>query len=310
MQAGFKEESTGTAERRYRPETVQKAAALAARLQQERRETLSESEVEKLAEEIGIEPELMRQALATVAQTEAAASPVLQPAAQVGFLRQPTTQTQQVSRARALLGLSIPLFFGIFTLGMIGLRSSHAPLAPTVVAPMAAPMELTPPVAVTKTVAPAAGLLRNGGFEAAGSQLVEQSFLPGSTSISGWVVASGEVTRIPGGVQGSYALRLGDSGSVTQRFRTVPSQRYRVSLALAGTPGPVGVQHRIEVSAPGASGYLSAFTDVAGSTNSWERKTIEFTAEETSTQLTLSTDRSRPDVGSPIIDDVIVTPVR
>jgi hypothetical protein len=83
-----------------------------------------------------------------------------------------------------------------------------------------------------------------------------------------------------------------------------------VSLALAGTPGPVGVQHRIEVSAPGASGYLSAFTDVAGSMNSWERKTIEFTAEETSTQLTLSTDRSRPDVGSPIIDDVIVTPVR
>ncbi len=51
-------------ERRYKPETLQKAVELASRLQLEHRETMTAQEIEDIGREVGIEPAFIQQALA------------------------------------------------------------------------------------------------------------------------------------------------------------------------------------------------------------------------------------------------------
>ena len=162
MQARFTTDEEA-AERRYRPETVQKAAALAAKLQQERRETLSATEAEQLAEELGIEPELMRQALATVARSEAATQPVqatYPPPAYMAAQGQTTTRTARRVPPAAFIGLMFPIFFALIAFWLLIARSAVVqPPMPS--PPIVMPMETMPtatlvtPPSPKPTLAPA-----------------------------------------------------------------------------------------------------------------------------------------------------------
>lgn len=70
MQLGLEPEPLRS-EPRFHPETVQKAVALAQRLEQERHETLSLDQVNQLAEELSLDPQVLRMALARVSAEEA-----------------------------------------------------------------------------------------------------------------------------------------------------------------------------------------------------------------------------------------------
>jgi hypothetical protein len=111
--------------------------ALAQRLEQERRETLSLAQVNQLAEELNLDPLVLRQALARVSADEA---------------RQAVTQAQTRSAApqhhgrRALVALALAFLLEIGLL-LFGYASSQvAPPPPTMVPvqPVMAPSEPPP----------------------------------------------------------------------------------------------------------------------------------------------------------------------
>lgn len=80
-----------TSQQRYDAAMQQKVIALALRLQQEHRETLTAAQIEEAAEEVGLEPEFVRRAIA-----EISAEPTAQKAAKARkpAARQPPVPTQ------------------------------------------------------------------------------------------------------------------------------------------------------------------------------------------------------------------------
>jgi len=284
MQSQFQLEQN-EAERRYRPETVQKAAALAARLQEDRRGTLSQAEVDEMAAEIGIDPKLMRQALDTVAQSEAA--------------------TVAPTRSRgSLVPLGIACiasgFFLVFLILIFWLRQSAS-----VSSPMSMPM--TPPVEAGTLVS--GPLIQNGSFESgAPASTKAQKLSPGSRSLPGWTVSAGEVLRLPTtSVPGGHAIQLGENGGIQQLIPTVPNQTYRVTLSLSGQPGEIRRFHRVLVQTSNTSATPSIFTEAGTGITKWEQRSFEFRAENDATLLTFTpgpNDELGP--GVPIIDNVSV----
>jgi ABC-type Na+ efflux pump permease subunit len=135
MQLRQEQDSTSS-EARYYPETVKKAVALAQRLEHERRETLSLEQVTQLANELNIDPQLLRQALAQVSaeETRPTMAQVQTPVAR----QQSRNRTAQILLVIALL-LAIPLLL------MLGYVS-------TSVAP---PQVATPAEVVTPAATPA-----------------------------------------------------------------------------------------------------------------------------------------------------------
>ncbi|HLK61625.1 MAG TPA: hypothetical protein VKU00_34070 [Chthonomonadaceae bacterium] len=116
-------------ERRYDPETLRKVTALAARLQSERQEYLTASEMEAIGAEVGLEPEFIRQALAQHTEQAALAEKQAQEereqetqlAQSLQTTQQIQTQSvQQVNEVRsskveflaAVMALTLPVFWG------------------------------------------------------------------------------------------------------------------------------------------------------------------------------------------------------
>lgn len=285
MQSRFQQEP-GETERRYRPETVQKAAALAAKLQEEQRGTLTQSEVDQMAAEIGIEPALMRQALAVVAQSEG-------------------TQVSQARRATALPLLFACAWSGGFLLILFLFLLRVRSLPPQATVAVGAPVEAGQLVSGT--------LVQNGSFEAgAGGTEASQKLVRGTRSLPGWTVDHREVYWLSGASPGGgHAIRLGEYGSIRQVFKTVPNQLYRVSFSLSGQPGAVNRLHRVMVEVGNVSTVPSVFTPAGAALGStWEHPSFEFVAQEAGTLLHLSAG-PKDDVGSgsPIIDDVKIEAV-
>lgn len=282
MQSQFQ---TNPAERRYRPETVQKAAALAARLQEERRETLSQAEVDELAAEIGLDPKLMRQALEAVAHTEGTV---------------PVARKRRSPFSLGLVCCASGVSF-LILLSLLGAVRAARQSSPALVS--------TPPVQAS--ILTGGSLLHNGDFEA-GVMGGKRKFFPGSSSLPGWTVENGTISLLASGAgAGGHALQLGEVGRIQQIFRTVPGQIYRVTLSLSGEPGAAGRLHRVEVQAGNSAMTPSTFTEPGtGKTGAWETTSFNFRAEDVGTPLTIAT--APPEgtgAGAPIIDDVRVEPV-
>jgi len=286
MQSQFQQEPNET-ERRYRPETVQKAAALAARLQEEHRSTLSQVEVDEMAAEIGIDPKLMRRALDVVARSEA-------------------TTVMPVQRRNSLRPIGIACLtsglFLIFFISLFVLRASSYASSPATVVMTPAP-----------TTSPVSGpVIQNGNFEAGAVTEGSQKIANGSRSLPGWIVDGGGVTRLSGVPSaGNHVLRLGETGRIQQVFRTVPGQIYRVTVSLSGEPGEVGRLHRIQVQAGNSSTTSSVFTEPGtGRSGSWEQAAFSFKAEEVGTNVIIAPGpNDGTGAGKPLIDDVRIEPV-
>lgn len=286
MQSHFQQEQDET-ERRYRPETVQRAAALAARLQEEQRGTLTQSEVDQMAAEIGIDPKLMRQALAAVAQSEGT---------------QVHTRRQLI--APAFLAIAgIPSAFFLLCFLFFLLRAQ--PMSP------ATPVMVSTPVEAGTLNA--GRLVENGDFEAGASATgTREKLARGTRSLPGWTVLGGEVLRVSDATaQGGHAIQFGENGRIQQIIPTTPNQWYRVRLSLSGRPGDTRRFHRVQVQAGNTSGAPSVFTESnTGNAVKWEQPLFEFQAQDTATLLTISPGPSDElGAGIPIIDDVSVEPL-
>jgi class 3 adenylate cyclase len=92
-------------ERRYKPETFQKAVELASRLQLEHRETMTAQEIESIGREVGIDPAFIQQALVQLTEQQT--------------MRQPRKRTISASKKKAVAaawwaaGWTLPLILVI-----------------------------------------------------------------------------------------------------------------------------------------------------------------------------------------------------
>lgn len=166
-----------------------------------------------------------------------------------------------------------------------------------------------------------ANLLFNGSFETnSGGGCVPSSFLtlsPGSTCISGWSVASGNVDYISsvGGwsaEDGTFSIDLSGTvnGAIAQSFVTSIGQEYSVTFWLAGNFGAVPVVKTLEVSAAGQS-QDDTFDTTGKSANNmgWVLETFNFVASSTSTTLEFASIDVPSSDGGPALDNVNVTAV-
>jgi uncharacterized protein DUF642 len=153
----------------------------------------------------------------------------------------------------------------------------------------------------------AANLVSNGSFENAGGTFVDEGggvmntpLTPGSALIPGWTVTNAQLGWISNsnsyGVAtpyGSYSIDLtgnhDDSSyaGVTQTITTVPSVRYRLTLALgADQSHPAnGGTKSVSVTA-GSSGTSFTFVP-SGAGPQWGSFSFDFTATSTSTPITI-----------------------
>jgi hypothetical protein len=285
------------AEPRFHADTVQKAVALAQRLQNERRETLSLGEIDQIAAEIGIDPSILRQALNAIAEKEAreagAAEAVL--GQMTANNHQMTAQNMAMRRQRqGVVVLSTAAMVGFLLLTIVGLRS-RSQMAPYPPQP--------PRMVVAQTE------LANGGFEAGPAAVTTAP--AGSDLIPGWTVTDGPVTYHPRGVAGanSGALELGPRGRVRQLFQTQPGQFYRLTVRVSGVPKNVASMGRVGIVIGGFSTDAAAFTPAKGAGEpQWIEGVLPFRAEESGTTVELSTQNRSGEDGSPVIDSVTLTP--
>jgi eukaryotic-like serine/threonine-protein kinase len=163
---------------------------------------------------------------------------------------------------------------------------------------------------------PSANLLVNGSFEDGPAVEDFTSLDPGSTAIKGWTVTRGQIDYIGDywqSADGRRSLDLHGSpgyGGIQQTFKTRKGHRYRVTFALAGTPGSAYPSKRMGVS---AAGQECEFTfDAAGKTfekMGWVTKEWEFDANADETTLEIFTLEQKDNCKGPAIDDVRVVPV-
>ena len=164
----------------------------------------------------------------------------------------------------------------------------------------------------------ARNLLVNGSFEE-GSEIpkVGDAFNQlenGSTALTGWVVSQGNINVVDSAfwkaADGKRSLDVNGSmpGAISQTFKTKKGQKYRVTFALAGNPGPGPKEKRLRVS---AAGKEMEFTfDATGKTPTdmgWVTKTWEFTAESDETALEFLSLTEGAD--GPALDDVVVAAI-
>ena len=141
-------------------------------------------------------------------------------------------------------------------------------------------------------------------------------FLPldeGSTDIPGWKVTRGQIDYLERhwkAAEGDRSLDLHGSpgyGGVEQTFKTTNGQHYRVTFALAGSPGCAFPSKNVIVSAAGKSRTFSF--DSTGKTTEemgWMQKEWEFDAVAAQTTLEIRTAEDTDPVAGPALDDVRV----
>jgi hypothetical protein len=283
LQSRFEAEAA-TVEPRYRQETVQKAVAVAQRLQQERRETLSLSDIDDIAAEIGIDPQILRAALQAIAAKEAEA-------ARASAAHEQVRVSPAVQQRRAPLVLAGALLFGL-TLGTSALLigRSRVTLAPPIVLP--------PPTVMAPYPA-----LANGDFEL-GPQ--SETTLTGDSAIPGWTV-EGSAKYHPRLGRGTGALELSNGNGVRQVFPTIPGQSYRVTVDVSGVPQSVAAMGRVELILGNFSTIGSVFVPARGTGAApWNQAVLEFRAIEAGTPIQI---KGPPDAGAPLIDNVRVMPI-
>lgn len=153
---------------------------------------------------------------------------------------------------------------------------------------------------VAVPAAHAANLLTNGSFEsgAFGNPSNGTTLLgPGSSAITGWTVITDTTAWIgpinPWGLtasNGSYFLDLteyapgGPYAGVRQTITTVPGQTYALTFDLGGSTY-WGRPDAITASAAGTSATFT--TPATGTNNDWYHESMQFTANSTSTLITL-----------------------
>jgi choice-of-anchor C domain-containing protein len=156
-------------------------------------------------------------------------------------------------------------------------------------------------------------LLVNGGFEHGPAVGGYVSLDPGSTAIKGWKVTRGQIDYIGDNLraaEGKRSLDLHGSpgfGGIEQAFATEKGKRYRVTFALAGTPGGNPPVKRIAVSAAGKSATF--FFDSTGRNSDdmrWVEYAWHFEAIASRTVLEFRTlETTDPNLG-PALDEVRV----
>lgn len=277
-------------EPRFHPETVQKAVSLAQRLQQERRETLSLTEIDQMAAELGIEPGILRHALNTVSRE--AAEKHTPP---VTSAVQPQARQSHAPIYRTVLAI----LFGLAAVGLLLLTLLFLWVAQD------APGAVLPPP--SSVVSESRGVeVTNGEFQRGPSNTVQVN--PGEEVIPGWTVVNGPVTYLRAG--GRRVVQLGTTGGIRQLVPTQPYQTYQVEVRIAGEPQNVASMARVRVSAGGILYDLDTFVPARGvspaqvATGSWE-----FQATEAGTTIEIVSAPQPNEVGKPIVESVSVTPV-
>ena len=113
----------------------------------------------------------------------------------------------------------------------------------------------------------------------------------GSTAITGWTVVGDGVDYIESwvasnGIRSIDMLSCGISAGVQQTFDTVPGSTYKVTFDLAGNPD--GGVKTLSVTAGSASANYTFDTTGANATNmNWVTRSLSFTANSTSSTLTM-----------------------
>ncbi|MHB1217589.1 MAG: choice-of-anchor C family protein, partial [Alphaproteobacteria bacterium] len=152
-----------------------------------------------------------------------------------------------------------------------------------------------------------AGTLVNGSFEQGPGA---NSFLGGSTAITGWTVTGHSVdylSTVWENADGAYSLDLSgwDAGGIEQTFATTAGVTYTVTFQMAANTHATTVR-TMEVSAAGITAQYAA--DPAGHSVSdmgWTQQTFTFTA--TDAQTTLSFRSLSAGTDGPTLDDVRIS---
>ena len=262
-------------ETRYDAETVRQAAVLATRLQQHQQETLSLEQVDALSAELGIDRDCMRRALTIVEKSG----------------RQEHARGKVTGSKRLGVAAAAGATLMVLILGVQGVRSGPgAPPAATLVTPISTPV-------------PEASVVRNGGFE---QRRASAAGTP--RDVSHWTLSGAETRWHPTAFEGGRSLYLGKQGSIKQTFRTMPGWRYRISFRLKGLAGQDAAVHHVRVHMADTWANLTCFTEARGDgVAPWEEQSVEITAQEPGSTLTIET---TPDLGpgGVLIDQVQVQP--
>ncbi len=163
---------------------------------------------------------------------------------------------------------------------------------------------------------PTPNLLVNGSFEEGPAV---DTFVPldrGSTALKGWTVTRGQVDYIASHWRADHGRRSLDLhgspgyGGVAQTFRTTKGQRYRVTFALAGSPGSNPAVKRVAVAAAGRQQeFAFDSTGKRPDAMGWSTRTWEFEAVAGETTLEIfSLEKKDPNAG-PALDNVRVVAV-
>jgi choice-of-anchor C domain-containing protein len=163
-------------------------------------------------------------------------------------------------------------------------------------------------------------LIVNGSFEEGPeTEFRERSWVPldvGSTDLKGWTVTRGQIDYVGSHWQAADGFRSLDLhgspgfGGIAQTFKTTKGQRYRVTFALAGTPGGKSPVYSVCVRAGGKKEVFSF--DTTGKSTAkmgWVTRAWDFEAVADRTTLEFHTlDDEDPNCG-PALDDVRVTAI-
>ena len=184
-------------------------------------------------------------------------------------------------------------------------------------------------MALMTTIPAKANLLTNGSFETGTDPVAFTNLASGSTAITGWIVANGNIDYI-GTIwvssDGSRSLDLEGSsgtcvvptncpGGIKQDFSTVASQQYQVTFDLAGNPNPSDVPSIpvIKTVLVSAAGQSQTFTfDTTGhslSSMGWVTDSWTFTASGTTTTLEFDSADSPATGFGPALDNVSVNAI-
>lgn len=285
-------------ETRYDLETVKRAATLAVKLQESRRESLSQAEVDAMAAEAGIDPVCMRQALHAIRQEQART---------IGSQR---SVTPRKAGASVALGVGLIFAVGLFVPGFYLMRSaSVAP--PPVMAAEVLPVAPTPAV-TTEATLPSAHPMKNGVLTASGAVRSGALLSAGSTAIPAWKILSGQACylRLPGSGQGAVAL--GPNTWFEQLIPTVTGATYRLRYELAGEAGPEARLHRVtaKVIQPNHAETrqeASVFTE-SGATGptGWTVHEMEFQAQDVAARISFGNSQSADGTNMPVIRNIQV----
>ena len=188
-------------------------------------------------------------------------------------------------------------------------------------------------MALMTTIPAKANLLTNGSFETGPDPGSFTNLASGSTVITGWTVALGDIDYI-GTIwvssDGKRSLDLEGSpviggtcdivtphcpGGIKQDFSTVASQQYQVTFDLAGNPNPSSVAGVpvIKTVLVSAAGQSQTFTfDTTGhslSSMGWVTDSWTFTASGTTTTLEFDSADSPATGFGPALDNVSVNAI-